>query len=59
MATPLHWSEVEDPSLSPAQFTVRTAPERLATVDDPWSGMARHRYDIAAAHTRLQKLATK
>jgi bifunctional non-homologous end joining protein LigD len=57
VATPLHWSEVEDPALSPAQFTLRTAPERLATVDDPWSDMPRHRYDIAAAHARLQKLA--
>jgi len=57
VATPLHWSEVEDPGLSPAQFTLRTAPGRLATVDDPWSGMPRHRYDIAAAHARLRKLA--
>jgi bifunctional non-homologous end joining protein LigD len=59
VATPLHWSEVENPSLSPGEFTLRTAPERLATVDDPWSGMSRRRYDIAAAHDRLRKLAPK
>jgi bifunctional non-homologous end joining protein LigD len=57
VATPLHWSEAEDPKLSPGQFTMRTVPERLATVDDPWDGMIRHRYDIAAARDRLAKIA--
>jgi bifunctional non-homologous end joining protein LigD len=56
VATPLHWSEVEDPSLSPGQFTLRTAPDRLASADDPWAGLTRHRYDVAAAHDRLRKL---
>jgi bifunctional non-homologous end joining protein LigD len=56
VATPLHWSEAEDPSLSPGQFTVRTVPERLASIDDPWADMTRHRYDIDAARTRLSKL---
>jgi len=56
VATPLHWSEAENPDLSPAQFTVHTVPDRLATVDDPWADMTRHRYDIDAAHQRLSKL---
>jgi bifunctional non-homologous end joining protein LigD len=57
VATPLHWSEAEDPALTPGRFTLRTVPERLASVDDPWAGMTRHRYDIAAARDRLAKLA--
>ena len=57
VATPLHWAEVEDPSLSPPQFTLRTAPERLATVDDPWAGLSRRRYDVDAARDRLAKIA--
>jgi bifunctional non-homologous end joining protein LigD len=56
VATPLHWSEAEDPDLSPAQFTLHTVPERLATTDDPWAGMTRRRYDIDAARTRLAKI---
>jgi bifunctional non-homologous end joining protein LigD len=56
VATPLHWSEAEDPALTPGRFTLRTVPGRLATVDDPWAGMTRHRYDIAAARDRLSKL---
>ena len=56
VATPLHWAEVEDPALAPGRFTPRTVPERLASTDDPWADMTRHRYDIAAAHNRLTKL---
>lgn len=58
VATPLHWSEAEDPSLTPSRFTLRTTPDRLAGTDDPWSGMTRHRYDIAAARDRLTRLAS-
>jgi bifunctional non-homologous end joining protein LigD len=53
VATPLHWAEVEDASLTPAQFTLRTVGERLASTPDPWAGMSRHRYDVATAHRRL------
>ena len=56
VATPLHWAEVEDPALAPGRFTPRTVPERLASIDDPWADMNRHRYDIAAARDRLAKL---
>lgn len=56
VATPLHWAEVEDPALAPGRFTPRTVPERLASIDDPWADMNRHRYDIAAARDRLARL---
>ncbi len=56
VATPLPWEEVEDRGLSPHRFTVRTIAERLAKTPDPWSGMTRHRYDLAAARRRLDEL---
>lgn len=36
VATPLHWRELEDETLLPSRFTLRTMPERLADAD-PWS----------------------
>ena len=56
VATPLHWEEAEDAGLSPARFTLRTIGERLAAAPDPWAGLSRHRYDIAAARRRLAAL---
>jgi len=56
VATPLHWAEVEDPGLSPARFTLRNVGDRLSGTDDPWAGMFRHRYDVAAARRRLAGL---
>jgi bifunctional non-homologous end joining protein LigD len=57
VATPLHWAEVEDEGLSPGRFTLRTIAGRLAGTPDPWAGMARHRYDAAAARRRLAEAA--
>ena len=53
VATPLHWAEAEDASLTPARFTLRTLGERLSATPDPWDGMFRHRYDVATARRRL------
>ena len=53
VATPLHWAEAEDTSLTPARFTLRTLGERLSATPDPWDGMFRHRYDVATARRRL------
>lgn len=53
VATPLPWTEVEDESLTPARFTLRTIGDRLAGTPDPWAGLSRHRYDVAAARRRL------
>ncbi|HWI30652.1 MAG TPA: non-homologous end-joining DNA ligase [Microbacterium sp.] len=36
VSTPVAWDELD--GLDPAAFTVRTIPERLATVGDPWRG---------------------
>lgn len=37
VATPINWDELDD--VDPASFTVRTVPQRLADIGDPWAGM--------------------
>ncbi len=56
VATPLHWAEVEDRTLSPGQFTLRTVADRLDRVDDPWAGLARRRRGLAGPRRRLESL---
>uniref|UniRef100_UPI0013575750 non-homologous end-joining DNA ligase n=1 Tax=Microbacterium sp. 18062 TaxID=2681410 RepID=UPI0013575750 len=38
VSTPIAWDEL--PDVDPAAFTVRSIPERLRTVDDPWTDFA-------------------
>ena len=57
VATPLHWAEAEDADLNPRRFTMRTIGDRLATTQDPWAGMSRHRHGLTAARRRLKSLA--
>jgi bifunctional non-homologous end joining protein LigD len=57
VATPLHWAEAEDADLNPRRFTMRTIGDRLATTQDPWAGMSRHRHGLTAAKRRLKSLA--
>ncbi|WP_309064647.1 non-homologous end-joining DNA ligase [Microbacterium sp.] len=35
VSTPLHWDEVDD--VDPRRFTIRTIPQRLADIGDPWA----------------------
>lgn len=39
VSTPLGWDEVEAGRVRPDDFTIATIPARLATLDDPWSGI--------------------
>lgn len=56
VATPLHWAELGDDSLSPRQFTQRTITARLERSSDPWAGMARHRVGLSGPRRRLAAL---
>jgi DNA ligase D len=40
VSTPVAWEELDE--VDPMAFTVRSVPERLATVGDPWDGMRQH-----------------
>jgi bifunctional non-homologous end joining protein LigD len=42
VAVPLAWEELEDPALRAQRWTLRTLPERLDAVGDPWAGISRH-----------------
>jgi bifunctional non-homologous end joining protein LigD len=42
VATPITWDELDDPGTRPDGWTMRTVPDRLASVGDPWAGMARN-----------------
>jgi bifunctional non-homologous end joining protein LigD len=58
VATPLHWDELDDESLDPGAFSLRTIPDRLAAAaDDPWAGMARRHYGLAGLRRRLDQVA--
>ncbi len=61
VATPLRWAELEEASLTPHQFTLRTVGDRLSRLgrSDPWAGLARRRYSLARAAQRLEKLAAR
>lgn len=48
VATPITWDEL-DAGVDPASFTVRTVPQRLADIGDPW-------HDLQAAPGRIATL---
>jgi bifunctional non-homologous end joining protein LigD len=58
VAVPLHWEELGG-DFKPGRFTLRTVRQWLDRPgrDDPWSGLARHRYGLARAAARLSTLA--
>ncbi len=55
VATPLDWSEVEDETLTPSRFTLRTMDQRAAE-SDPWHVMPEPATTLTAARRRVDSL---
>lgn len=53
-ATPVAWSELEDPGLHARRYHLRNMGERLRTVGDPWRGMRRAARSLIAAREQLK-----
>jgi bifunctional non-homologous end joining protein LigD len=49
VAMPIHWDELDDPTLAPDKWTVRDAAARLASEGDAWKGIARRARKLPAA----------
>lgn len=61
VATPLSWDELDDETLRPERFTLRTVPGRIrhaGRAGGPWAGMARHRSGLGKAQRSLRRLAS-
>jgi bifunctional non-homologous end joining protein LigD len=54
VATPLSWSELDDPALQPGQFTITTVPARDG---DPWAAMRRRRFGLGRARRAVARVA--
>jgi len=48
VSAPVTWDEVADPKLTPHAFTLRTLPDRLARIGDPWADIAEHAATLPA-----------
>lgn len=56
VATPLDWTELQDPKLTPAQFTIETMARRLSD-DDPWHEMPKPVSSLSTARRRIGDLS--
>jgi bifunctional non-homologous end joining protein LigD len=60
VATPLSWDELDDETLRPGWFTLRTVPDRIRRdrrAGGPWAGLSRRRTGLARAQESLRRLA--
>jgi bifunctional non-homologous end joining protein LigD len=57
VATPLEWTELDDPGLAPQRYTIRNLFRRLERKGDPWAGIEGHARGLQAAQERLSALA--
>jgi bifunctional non-homologous end joining protein LigD len=56
VATPLRWEELDDRRLAPQGWTVKTLPDRLAELGDPWRDIARQAATLGPARRALERL---
>jgi bifunctional non-homologous end joining protein LigD len=56
VSMPITWEELENGTVYPTQFTVRTALDRLERVGDPWADILESKVDV---HARLNSGQTR
>jgi bifunctional non-homologous end joining protein LigD len=59
VATPLSWEELDDQTLRPGRFTLRTVPRRIREAGQagaPWAELARRRPGLGRAQESLRRL---
>jgi bifunctional non-homologous end joining protein LigD len=56
VSAPCTWEEIEGGEVHPKSFTLRTLPERVATVGDLWSDLLRRKRSLRQALAKLRKL---
>lgn len=56
VATPITWDELEERTMHPQRFTVRTVLDRLKESGDAWKGIGRRGASLGAARKRLDAL---
>ncbi|UII31399.1 non-homologous end-joining DNA ligase [Fulvivirga ulvae] len=56
IATPLHWSELDNKNIHSRAFNISNILDRLAVVSDPWKGMRRHATGIQRLTMKLKKV---
>jgi bifunctional non-homologous end joining protein LigD len=56
VATPVDWSELDDPDFGPRRFSLFDVPERLEQNGDPWAGMGRQARSLRRPRRRLGAL---
>ena len=56
VSAPCTWDEVEHGEVTPAMFTLRNMPKRMAEVGDVWADMRRRGRSLAPASEKLKKL---
>lgn len=59
VSAPCTWREIEDGSVGPRTFTLRTLPERLTAVGDLWRDLADHARSLRTALPALEGLLTE
>ncbi len=53
VATPLSWDELNKPALTSRRFSIKNVSRHLDQRADPWAGIFRRSYSVAAARARL------
>jgi bifunctional non-homologous end joining protein LigD len=57
VSAPCTWAEIEDGTVDPRTFTLRTMAERMAQVGDLWSDLRTRRYSLKRAVERMRRAA--